>query len=145
MKGEAMKARVTAALIVAAITVFPFAAAGAPAGNGFTEVASGHWSEVGWTLSMYRDIDGRYCMTMAIGRTLHVTDCGKRSVPKSGIGFGVSTNPGLDFIDGTVVAAAHRVAIKTSDGVTVRTPVIPRLQDSTRTSRSSRLASAAGR
>jgi hypothetical protein len=120
-----MKALVSTALTVAAILAFPLAASGAPAGDGFTEVASGHWGDVPWTMQVYTDIDGRYCQTMVVGRTLHVTDCGKRSVPQSGIGFGVSTNPVLDFIDGTVLAAARVVVIKTSDGVTVRTTVIP--------------------
>jgi hypothetical protein len=76
-------------------------------------------------MRVYRDIDRRYCITMAVGRTYHDTGCGKRAVPESGIGWGVSTSPGVDFIDGTVLAAARVVVIKTSDGVTVRTTVIP--------------------
>jgi hypothetical protein len=128
-KGASMKALVVTALTVAAIVAFPLAASGAPAGDGFTEVASGHWGDVPWTMRVYRDIDLRYCITTAVGRTEHDTvrdtGCGKRAVPESGIGWGVSTSPGLDFIDGTVLAAARVVVIKTSDGVTVRTAVIP--------------------
>lgn len=125
MKGEAMKTLVSAALIATAMLVLPFAAVSASAGDGFTEVASGHWGQVGWKLSVYRDIVGRYCQTMAVGRTEHDGSCSKRAVPAGGIGWGISTSPSLDFIDGTVLTAARVVVIKTSDGVMVRTTVIP--------------------
>ena len=120
-----MKTLVATALVATATAVLPFAALGAPAGGGFTEVASGHWGQVGWKFSVYRDLDGRYCQTMAVGRTEHDGTCAKRAVPASGIGWSVSTSAGLDFVDGTVLAAARVVVIKTSDGVMVRTTVIP--------------------
>ena len=74
---------------------------------------------------MYRDIDGRYCQTMAASRTLHVTDCQQAFRPAERNRLRGIDESRARFIDGTVVAAAQKVAITTSDGVTVRTRVIP--------------------
>jgi hypothetical protein len=54
----------------------------------------------------------------------HAESCTKRAVPETGIGWSTSTNPGLDYIEGTVLATARKVVVKTLNGETLQTPVI---------------------